>query len=56
MLDLHPRNQPRRAHRVYLFRFAALGVLKIGITHNRHDRRLIEHAIQGGDLIDSQLK
>jgi hypothetical protein len=40
-------------HRVYLFRFPALGVLKVGITHNRHDGRLIEHAVQGGQLVET---
>ena len=42
-------------HRVYLFRFPALGVLKIGITHNRHDRRLVEHQVQGGHLVETIL-
>ena len=45
--------RPDEPHRVYLFRFPTLGVLKVGITHNRHDRRLIEHQIQGGELIES---
>lgn len=38
-------------HRVYLFHFPALGVMKIGITHNRDDRRLSEHAFAGGELL-----
>jgi len=42
-------NEP---HRVYLFHFPALGVYKIGITHNRDAGRLVEHAIHGGELID----
>lgn len=40
-------------HRVYLFRFPQLAVLKVGITHNRHDRRLIEHRIEGGVLLET---
>lgn len=40
-------------HRVYLFRFPALGVLKIGITHNRHDRRLFDHQANGGVLLET---
>lgn len=45
--------RPDEPHRVYLFRFPALGVLKIGITHNRHDARLIEHQINGGVLLQT---
>ena len=45
--------RPDEPHRAYLFRFPAIGVLKVGITHNRHDRRLIEHQIQGGELVES---
>lgn len=34
------RDEP---HRVYLVHFPDLGVYKVGITHNRHDRRLQDH-------------
>lgn len=44
---------PNEPHRVYLFRFPELGVLKVGITHNRHDHRLVEHAVNGGILLQS---
>jgi hypothetical protein len=47
--------RPDEPHRVYLFHFPALGVMKVGITHNRHDRRLFDHGMQGGILIDSVL-
>jgi hypothetical protein len=43
---------PDEPHRVYLFRFAALGVMKVGLTHARHDRRLGEHTFEGGDLVE----
>jgi hypothetical protein len=46
---------PDEPHRVYLFRFPALGVLKVGITHNRHDARLIEHQVNGGVLVETVL-
>jgi hypothetical protein len=40
-------------HRVYLVRFQALGVLKVGLTHNRHDRRLLQHELEGGTIVES---
>lgn len=40
-------------HRVYLFRFPALGVCKVGITHDRHDRRLFDHIAGGGTLVST---
>jgi len=40
-------------HRVYLFHFVDLGVMKVGITHNRDDRRFDEHCFAGGALIGS---
>lgn len=40
-------------HRVYLFHFPVLGVYKVGITHNRHDVRLLQHQIEGGNLIET---
>jgi len=43
--------RPDEPHRVYHFHFPSLGVMKIGITHNRDDRRLDEHAIQGGRVV-----
>ncbi len=45
--------RPDEPHRVYLFRFPALGVLKIGITHNRHDSRLVEHQVNGGVILQT---
>jgi len=45
--------RPDEPHRVYLVHFPTLGVMKIGITHNRHDRRLFDHVTQGGELIDT---
>lgn len=43
--------RPDEPHRVYLVRFAALGVLKVGLTHARHDRRLGQHEIEGGEVV-----
>ena len=43
---------PKEPHRVYLFHFADLGVVKVGITHNRDDRRLGDHQFAGGRLVD----
>jgi hypothetical protein len=43
--------RPDEPHRLYLFRFPALGVLKVGITHARHDNRLMEHRVNGGELV-----
>lgn len=40
-------------HRLYLFHFPALRVMKIGITHDRHDRRLFEHRMHGGSLVET---
>lgn len=40
-------------HRVYLFHFPNLGVMKVGLTHDRHDRRLWDHVTAGGKLISS---
>lgn len=45
--------RPDEPHRVYLVRFPALGVLKVGITHDRHDRRLIDHQLAGGHVVDT---
>jgi len=42
-------------HRVYLILFDRLGVWKVGITHNRHDRRLLDHALQGGSIVETVL-
>lgn len=43
--------RPDEPHRVYLVRFPRLGVLKVGLTHARHDRRLEEHAFGGGEIV-----
>jgi hypothetical protein len=40
-------------HRVYLFHFPALRVMKVGLTHNRHDRRLFDHVLNGGVVVDT---
>lgn len=45
--------RPDEPHRVYLFHFPALGVFKVGLTHNRHDRRMFQHIAGGGTLVDS---
>jgi hypothetical protein len=29
--------------------------MKIGLTHNRHDRRLVDHTIVGGEVVTSVL-
>ena len=47
--------RPDEPHRVYLFHFPGLKVMKIGLTHNRHDRRLFDHALNGGTVIDTVL-
>lgn len=43
--------RPDEPHRVYLVHFPALAVMKVGLTHDRHDRRLLEHQLQGGDTL-----
>ena len=45
--------RPDEPHRVYLIHFPALRVMKVGITHNRHDRRLLDHALVGGRVVQS---
>lgn len=45
--------RPDEPHRVYLVHFPALKVVKVGLTHNRHDRRLLDHALIGGTVIDT---
>lgn len=45
--------RPDEPHRVYLVRFDALGVMKVGLTHNRHDRRLGQHELEGGTVVES---
>ena len=45
--------RPEEPHRVYLFHFPELRVNKIGITHNRDDRRILDHTFHGGVLVDS---
>ena len=45
--------RPDEPHRVYLVHFSSLKVMKVGLTHNRHDRRLFDHEIEGGRVIDT---
>ena len=45
--------RPDEPHRVYLFHFPALRVMKVGLTHDRHDRRFFQHMAEGGQLVDS---
>jgi len=45
--------RPDEPHRVYLFHFPSLEVMKVGLTHDRHDRRLFQHMAEGGQLVDS---
>jgi hypothetical protein len=45
--------RPDEPHRVYLVHFQRLKVMKVGLTHNRHDRRLLDHALSGGVIVDS---
>jgi hypothetical protein len=40
-------------HRVYLVRFPEMGVFKVGLTHNRDDRRLTEHELGGGQVVET---
>ena len=47
--------RPDEPHRVYLIHFPGLKVMKIGLTHNRHDRRLLDHALSGGRIVDTVL-
>jgi hypothetical protein len=45
--------RPDEPHRVYLIHFPTFGVMKVGITHNRHDRRLSDHEVEGGKVVDT---
>lgn len=45
--------RPDEPHRVYLFHFPSLRVMKVGLTHDRHDRRFFQHMAEGGQLVDS---
>jgi hypothetical protein len=45
--------RPDEPHRVYLFHFPSLRVMKVGLTHDRHDRRFFQHIAEGGELVDS---
>ncbi len=47
--------RPDEPHRVYLIHFADLGVFKVGITHDRHDRRLLDHQLAGGRVVETVL-
>jgi hypothetical protein len=44
--------RPDEPHRVYLIRFSKLGVLKVGLTHARHDARVIQHQLEGGQVVE----
>lgn len=43
--------RPDEPHRVYLVRFPQLHVLKVGLTHARHDARLEAHRLEGGEVL-----
>lgn len=43
---------PRAPHRVYMFHFPALGVMKAGITNTADDSRLRAHTARGGRLLE----
>jgi hypothetical protein len=45
--------RPDEPHRVYLVRFPDLQIWKVGLTHSRHDRRLHQHQIQGGEVVQT---
>lgn len=45
--------RPDEPHRVYVSHFPSLGVMKVGLTHDRHDRRLFQHMAEGGQFVDS---
>lgn len=45
--------RPNEPHRVYLIRVPRLGVYKVGLTHARHDRRLFDHELEGGIVVDT---
>lgn len=47
--------KPDEPHRVYLIGFDRLGVMKVGLTHDRHDRRLGQHVVEGGEVLDTVL-
>ncbi len=45
--------RPDEPHRVYLVHFPELAVMKVGLTHDRHDRRLLDHALGGGRTVET---
>ncbi len=45
--------RPDEPHRVYLFHFPRLHVMKVGLTHNRHNRRFEQHELEGGVFLAS---
>ena len=45
--------RPDEPHRIYLVHFPALRAMKVGLTHARHDRRLFDHELAGGHIIDT---
>lgn len=44
---------PSEPHRLYLVHFARLRVMKVGLTHARHDRRLADHELVGGRVVST---
>lgn len=43
--------RPDEQHRIYLVHFPALRAMKVGLTHARHDRRLLDHELAGGNVL-----
>jgi hypothetical protein len=43
--------RPDEPHRIYLVHFPALRAMKVGLTHARHDRRLLDHELVGGHVL-----
>lgn len=43
--------RPDEPHRIYLVHFPLLRAMKVGLTHARHDRRLLDHEVAGGDVL-----
>lgn len=45
--------RPEDPHRVYLVRFSEMSLWKVGLTHARHDRRLFQHQVEGGEIVQT---
>lgn len=43
--------RPDEPHRIYLIHFPPLRAMKVGLTHARHDRRLLDHELAGGHVV-----